>query len=61
MSGRTDTRTDTDRLDWLERGPAIGTLRTDTSVYVETYTGEEWVAGTFRDAIDAAMDAEERG
>ena len=61
MSGWTDTRTDTERLDWLERGSAIGTLRTDTSVYVEMDTGEEWVSGTFRDVIDAAMDAEERG
>lgn len=57
MSGPTDT----ERLEWLESGAVAGTVKTDTSVYLEMDSGEEWIAGNFRAAIDAAMDAEERG
>ncbi|MBS1040982.1 hypothetical protein JK203_08980 [Gluconobacter cerinus] len=58
MSGRTDT----ERLEWFDQNCARARSR-----WNEAETTVEWVVRddhwrpTFRGAIDAAMDAEERG
>lgn len=54
-------RTDTERLEWMENRIAITALKTNASVLIEADGGSIWLSGTFREAIDAAMDAEERG
>lgn len=66
MSGRTDTRTDTERLEWIFRQDVvIGTFGSPPgwkdvvfALYQKTFP-IDLVDG--RIAIDAAMDAEERG
>lgn len=54
-------RTDTERMEWLESRPAITAIKTHASVIIEVDGGSTWLSGTLRDAIDAAIDAEERG
>lgn len=68
MSGRTDTRTDTERLEWMVRkivttaGSSHNFGPTTYGCYSEPYDRQlSQGHATFRDAIDAAMDAEERG
>lgn len=58
MSGRADT----DRIDWFDQNCARARSRwNDTTKAVEwDVRGGNWRA-SFRAAIDAAMDAEERG
>lgn len=54
-------RTDTERFDWLEANPLLGTAYTEDSVeiwYVRNKTSCTSEGCTLREAIDAAMKAQ---
>lgn len=65
MSGRTDTRTDTERLEWIARTPdfhlEVIVDQPEDGSYMVMAHDYAYIGRTFRAAIDAAMDAEERG
>jgi hypothetical protein len=52
-------RTDTERLDWLERQDLCEFRRWEDHVDLEVGDLCDYEANTFRDAIDAAMDEED--
>lgn len=58
-------RTDTERLEWLERSGAAIDCQRDKYIILWSKNSAiktgDYVAETARAAIDAAMDAEERG